>query len=351
MPLRVGLILAVLLLFAATAGAQMQIDPNVPTNIPPEDVDNFKGFLDRVMDDIVETNGPTILNAGHQLWRGLAAIVVVWTGLKIAMSGTFSIWTLVELVIGLWIPWVMLTFYATPIPGVGFTFPGLIAGGGNWLMDFFLSDVVTAMRTEMTAMMQQHTTSVTDAWGGVGWTDVMVSGMGAFATLIVGSTMLFLVMLCLLVLYAVTYAQVIWAQVAILILTFLGPLMIPWLVFEPMAFLFWGWFRSMITFALYGAVAGAIMRVFLGVALGYVTSFSNNAVNLDSPGEMTGWFLIVFPMMIAGVLSSMKVGELAGMLVSGSGGGGGGLTGVVMLAASGGKAALAAGAVKGGMGK
>ena len=40
-----------------------------------------------------------------------------------------------------------------------------------------------------------------------------------------------------------------------LILTFVGPMMIPWLVFEPMAFLFWGWFRSMITFALYGAIA------------------------------------------------------------------------------------------------
>ena len=341
MVMRVSLIVTVLLLGAATAGAQIQIDPNVPTTIPPEDVDNFKGFLDRVMDEIVEANGPTILNAGQQLWRGLAAIVVVWTGLKIAMSGSFSIWTLVELVIGLWIPWVMLTFYATPIPGVGFTFPGMIAGGGNWLMDFFLSDIVTAMRTEMAIMMDQHTTSVADAWGGVGWTDVIVSGMGALATLIVGSTMLFFVMLSLLVLYAVTYAQVIWAQVAILILTFLGPVMIPWLVFEPMAFLFWGWFRSMITFALYGAVAGAIMRVFLGVGLGYVTSFSNNAVNLDSPEEMVGWFLIVFPLMVAGVLSALKVGELAGMLVSGGGGGGGGLTGVVMLAASGGKAALA----------
>ena len=341
MVMRVSLIVTVLLLGAATAGAQIQIDPNVPTTIPPEDADNFKGFLDTVMDEIVEANGPTILNAGQQLWRGLATIVVVWTGLKIAMSGTFSIWTIVELVIGLWIPWVMLTFYATPIPGVGFTFPGMIAGGGNWLMDFFLSDIVTAMRTEMAIMMDQHTTSVADAWGGVGWTDVIVSGMGALATLIVGSTMLFFVMLSLLVLYAVTYAQVIWAQVAILILTFLGPVMIPWLVFEPMAFLFWGWFRSMITFALYGAVAGAIMRVFLGVGLGYVTSFSNNAVNLDSPEEMVGWFLIVFPLMVAGVLSSLKVGELAGMLVSGSGGGGGGLTGVVMLAASGGKAALA----------
>ena len=132
-----GFALAALLLCAAPALAQQQIDPSVPVNIPPEDLHDFKGFLDQVMDDIMAANGPTILNAGNALWRGLAAIVVVWTGVKIAMSGTFSMWTIIELVIGLWIPWVMLMFYATPIPGVGFTFPGMIAGGGNWLHSFF----------------------------------------------------------------------------------------------------------------------------------------------------------------------------------------------------------------------
>ena len=105
-----GLALAALLLCAAPALAQQQIDPTVPTNIPPEDLHDFKGFLDQVMDDIMSANGPTILAAGNTLWRGLAAIVVVWTGIKIAMSGTFSMWALIELVIGLWIPWVMLLF-------------------------------------------------------------------------------------------------------------------------------------------------------------------------------------------------------------------------------------------------
>ena len=135
---------------------------------------------------------------------------------------------------------------------------------------------------------------------------------------------------------------------AILILTFVGPMLIPWLVFEPMAFLFWGWFRSMITFALYGAIAGAVMRVFLGVGLGYVTSFSNNTA-LESPEQMVGWLLIVFPLMMAGVLAAMNVGELAGMLVSGTGGGTAGMTGALLMAVSGGKAGRA-GAAKGGGG-
>ena len=345
MPIRISLLVVALIVCAGPAAAQMQIDPSVPTDIPVEDRDDFKGFLDTVMDDIIATNGPTIQTAGETLWRGLAAVVVVWTGIKIAMSGTFSVWTIVELVIGLWIPWIMLVFYDSPITtlgggDIGFTFPGMIAGGGNWLMDFFIADMVTAMQTELSNMVNQHMTNMTDAWNGIGWTDVLVSGMGAFATLAIGSVMSLIVMLCLIILYCVTYAQVIWAQVAILILTFLGPMFIPWLVFEPMAFLFWGWFRSMITFALYGAVAGAVMRVFLSITLGYVTSFSENAT-LTNPGQMIGWLLIVLPLMVAGVMASLKVGELAGMMVSGGGGGGAGMTGALMTAATGGKAALA----------
>ena len=265
--------LAALLVCAAPALAQQQIDPSVPTNIPPEDLHDFKGFLDQVMDDIMTTNGPTILNAGNTLWRGLAAIVVVWTGVKIAMSGTFSMWTIIELVIGLWIPWVMLLFYATPIPGVGFTFPGMIAGGGNWLHSFFLSDIVSAVQIELSNLVHTQTTALSDAWAGTSWFELTTALGDVLSTLVIGTSMMLCIFLCLVVIYAVTYAQVIWAQLAILILTFVGPLMIPWLVFEPMAFLFWGWFRSMITFALYGAIAGAIMRVFMSVSLGFLTTF------------------------------------------------------------------------------
>ena len=88
--------LAALILCAAPALAQppprQQIDPLVPTNIPEGEQYNFKGYLDQVMEEIQRSNGPTILAAGNTLWRGLAAIVVVWTGVKIAMSGTFSMW-------------------------------------------------------------------------------------------------------------------------------------------------------------------------------------------------------------------------------------------------------------------
>ena len=340
--------LAALILCAAPALAQppprQQIDPLVPTNIPEGEQYNFKGYLDQVMEEIQRSNGPVILAAGNTLWRGLAAIVVVWTGVKIAMSGTFSMWAVIELIIGLWIPWVMLLFYATNIPGMTFTFPGMIAAGGNWLHSFFLSDIVPAVQIELGNLVTTQTTALSDAWAGTSWLELYSAFGDAMSTLLIGTVMSGFIFLCLVIIYAVTYAQVIWAQMAIMILVFVGPMMIPWLVFEPMAFLFWGWFRSMITFALYGAIAGAVMRVFMSVSLGFLTTFLDQA-NVDNPVQMVTWLLILLPLMVAGVMASLKVGELAGMLVSGAGGGGAGMTGALMMAATGGKAALAGKAV------
>ena len=98
----------------------------------------------------------------------------------------------------------------------------------------------------------------------------------------------------------------------------------------------------MITFALYGAIAGAIMRVFMSVSLGFSNDVHWSRPTCRKPranGELVAH--PVCRLMVAGVLASLKVGELAGMLVSGGGGGGAGMTGALMMAATGGKALLA----------
>ena len=210
-------------------------------------------------------------------------------------------------------------------------------------MDMFLVDILTAVRTELSNMINTHLTRITDAWDGFRILDLLAAGGSALATLVMGTIMMSFTMAMLVLLYCITYAQVLWAQLAIAILVFLGPLFIPWLLFEPLSFLFWGWFRSLIVFSLYGALAGAIMRVFMGVGLGYVTTFSQQTLSFDLV-TMGGWVLIILPMFIAGILASLKVEELASMLVTGSAVTSSGITGIGMMAASGGAAGGAAGA-------
>ena len=93
------------------------IDPNVPAQIPADQLQDFKGFLDVVLDTVVGGAAPDVLTLGHQLWGGLAAIVVAWSGLKIAYSGTLEPWSLVRVVLGIAIPRTLLHYYSVPIPG------------------------------------------------------------------------------------------------------------------------------------------------------------------------------------------------------------------------------------------
>ena len=123
---------------------QQSIDPNVPAQIPPDQLQDFKGFLDVVLDTVVGGAAPDVHTLGLQLWGGLAAVMVAWTGLKIAFSGTFHPWEIIKLVIGIAIPRTLLHYYVVPIPGVGLTFPAMLASGGIWLQNLFLSDVVSA---------------------------------------------------------------------------------------------------------------------------------------------------------------------------------------------------------------
>ena len=256
-------------------------------------------------------------------------------------------WDLVRLVIGLWVPWVMLQFYSTPLPGLAFTFPGVVAAGGTWLQNFFIADTAYAMQTELGNLVDNLWANFDAAYASGSVLDIITTGGQGLMTALSGLACMVFVVICLVVLWAVTYAQVIWAQIAIAILMLLGPLFIPFLVFDPLAFLFWGWFRALITYALYGAIAGVVMRVFAGIGLGYVTTLGNADLNWSSIGDLALWVLAVIPLFVSGLLASLKVGDLASMLVTGGGAAGSGLMSAGMIAATGGKAAVAASAGRG----
>ena len=76
----------------------MQIDPNIPANIPEQDLGNVEPFLDTVLKGVTGDVTPEILEIGMNLGFGLAVVLVVWTGLKIAFSGGFDMWVVVQLI-------------------------------------------------------------------------------------------------------------------------------------------------------------------------------------------------------------------------------------------------------------
>ena len=332
---------------------QIQLDPNIPTNLTPETMRDFKPFLQTVLDSLTASAGGEIFTLGSQMLGFLAIIVVVLSGLKIAFGGGIQPWELVRVVIGIWIPWVMMQFYTTNIPGMALTFPAMIVEGGNYINYLLVDDSLSSMNTELTKLFGTLAKAQNAAIEAGDLVTIATSGMQGMITAVAGFVMVIFMVFMLLILAAVTYAQVIWAHIALSILTILGPIFIPFLVFEPLSFLFWGWFRAMLTYSFYAIIAGAVLRVFSAVGIAYVTTLGQANLDMNSFMQVAMWTLAVVPFFIAGILASLKCGELASMLVTGGGAGGSGLMGMAttagMAAASGGTAAAAkvgAGGVK-----
>ena len=332
---------------------QIQLDPNIPTELTEEQMRDFKSFLDIALESLTASAGTEIFTLGNAMLGALALIVVVLSGLKIAFGGGLQPWEVVKVIIGIWIPWVMLQFYTTNIPGMAHDFPHMIVAGGNWLNLLLVDDSVSSVQRELTVLFGELAKNQEAAVDSGDIIDVLTSGFQAAMTAVTGFVLVIFMALMMLILSAVVYAQVVWAQIALAILIILGPIFIPFLVFDPLSFLFWGWFRAMITYSLYAVIAGAVLRVFSAVGIAFITSMGTADLNVNSFMEVGMWMLAVVPFFVAGILASLKCGELASMLVTGGGAGGSGLMGMAstagMAVASGGTAAAAkvgAGGVK-----
>ncbi len=292
-------------------------------------------------DQLMASVAPAVAAAGMQLWQGLALIVVVWTGAQMALSGHgVNMAAVVRMVIGLSIPLGMLRFYTAPLPGTGRSVPDLITGMGDWLQGMIVADAGTAMLEQLGL--------ATGAWrelfagqgrfgslASFGWnvvTDlpgVLDAAFDLFMTL----GLMAVLLVSLIVVFALGQAQVMWAQIALSIALVLGPVFIPWVLVPQLSFLFWGWFRTVLVYSLYGAIAAAVFRVVteLGmfVVQGWTGDVSGDVEWAGPTGILTAMrrSLVTIPYVVAAGLATMKVGELTQMLVSGSGNVGSGASG------------------------
>ena len=196
---------------------QIQIDPNIPSNLPDEELRDFQSFIQTALDGLTASAGGEVMALGTGMFAGLALIVIVIAGVKIAFSGNMQPWEVVRLVIGIWIPWVMMQFYTATIPGMSQTFPGMIAEGGNFLHEMLLGDIISSMQTELGDMVRAIAANMQTQAAQGNVIGILTGGVHAFITAVAGSIILALLILMLIVLFAVTYAQVIWAQIALAI--------------------------------------------------------------------------------------------------------------------------------------
>lgn len=273
------------------------------------------------LEDMASAVTPGVGAAGMTLWQSLAVLMIVWTGTQMALAGRgLNMDAVVRLIITLSIPFGMLRFYVNPLYG-GLNVPDLITGMGGWIQ-VQLSD----------PSVQQFNENVlglgTQIWEGLTFTADPDAGVmeriggfvDALLDIIIGLPMVVLLWVVNILVSAFGLAQVIWGQFGLTVALMLGPIFIPWLVFPPLSFLFWGWLRTLLTFSFYSAVATAVYRVVTQVGNITLSRIADiNVFTASGLEQLINDVAAGIAFGVAGLFASMKVGELTAMLMSGAG--------------------------------
>jgi hypothetical protein len=240
----------------------------------------------------------------------LATIMLVWFGVQESLASAqggsgFNIAKFISFFMLITFAYCFVKFYDGSVPGIGYSLKSFISGGTSSLVDYIGSDSTQEVQTTI------HT-----ALSKVG---TMSPSLTEPYTLLCTYT----VQIILSILTALIGVIIAYGAIGAAVIGLLGPVFIPWMVFDKTDFLFWGWLKAFLGFEFYKVVAAATMSVMSHLLISYLTS---GAMNVSSPSNLiyvmpgllilcivAGFVLLKIPTMTATLFSGHTGGHGMGM--------------------------------------
>src|SRR5665213_4375951 len=264
---------------------------------------NIIAQLGQAITQLLSSQSSTLEATGLDIFRGLAVILIVWFGIKAALSasqwhggGGFHFAKFADLLLMIAFGLGMLTYYSTPVPGIGYSFSDLVTKEAIQLSATIQSDNV-----------QQIVDSFTTAETQLG----NPPGMFSFS-----EDLTYLVArISLMVMQAFVFAVIAYGYVATAVCVLIGPIFIPWFIVPKMDWLFWGWLKAFIGFSFYQVVASAFVYIFSKVLTSmflFIGKISISNVFTVLPALLVTLFVCIYGL--------VKIPELTSAILSGRAG-------------------------------
>jgi type IV secretory pathway VirB6-like protein len=273
-------------------------------------------FIAQACQSLAATVAPSITAIGIRMVLALATIVMVWFGVQEALASAhgeagFSMGRFLNLFMLLTFAYVMVNYYDSSIPGLGFSLKGFIDGGTINLVNLIGSDGSNTMLNEINAASSKT---------GPGLLNTMMSPYYAIVY--------FAVQFLLALLAAIVSAIVAYGAIAATIIGLLGPIFIPFLVFDKLDWLFWGWLKAYLGFSFYKVVAAATLNVLSHVLTNYYTQLGQS---LSDPSLIVQSLPLLVLLVLVNIYILFKIPTMTHTLFTGGTGGHGvGLREVMM---------------------
>jgi type IV secretory pathway VirB6-like protein len=268
-------------------------------------------------DNLTAAASPAIDAMGLHICIALATIMLVWFGVQEALASThhgggFHVGKFVSFFMLITFAYTFVRFYDTSIPGIGQSFRGFINGGAQYLVTVIGNDSIISI---------QNTLSQAQATEGPGMTKAIMNPYYAIVY--------FVIQALIATFSAVVSAIVAYGAVASAVIGLLGPIFIPFLVFDKLEFLFWGWLKAFIGFCFYKVLAAAVLSILAHLLAQYYTEF----VNFSDPGTMVQELPLLILLVLVNIYILFKIPAMTMSIFSGSTGGhGGGMGGLIAAA-------------------
>jgi hypothetical protein len=264
-------------------------------------------------DNLTAAVAPSVDSLGLHMVVSLATIMLVWFGIQEALAASqggpgFNVAKFLNFFLLITFAYCFVKFYDGSIPGIGYSLKGFISGGTSSLVNYIGNDST-----------QEVQNTIHQALGKMG---TMSPSLTEPYTLLCTYT----VQIVLSVLTALISVIIAYGAIGATIIGLLGPVFIPWMVFDKTEFLFWGWLKAFLGFMFYKVVAAATLSVISHLLITYLTS---GAMSINSPGSLitlmpallmlvfvASFILLKIPSMTASLLSGHTGGHDGGMAIA-----------------------------------
>ena len=262
--------------------------------------------ISQACQSLAATAAPSITAMGIHIVIALATIMMVWFGVQEALAsahgeGGFSMGRFLNLFMLLTFAYAMVNYYDSSIPGLGFSIKRFIDGGTTNLVSLIGSEGSTTMLSEIHAASSKTGPSL------------LTSMMSPYYAIVYSAVQFLLAFLA-----AIVSAILAYGAIAATIIGLLGPIFIPFLVFDRLDWLFWGWLKAYLGFSFYKVVAAATMNVLAHVLTNYYIQLGQS---VSDPSTIVQSLPLLVLLVLVNVYILFKIPTMAHSLFSGSGGG------------------------------
>ncbi len=255
-------------------------------------------------DALTATVSPSVDALGLHMVIALATIMMVWFGVQEALASSqggpgFNMAKFLNFFMLITFAYCFVKFYDSAIPGIGFSLQGFVRGGTNNLVQIIGTDTTTNMLGSIKASLSQSGPGI-----------VMMTA--PYLILAYFCTQILLAILSALISVIIAYGAV-----GATIVGVLGPIFIPFMVFEKTDFLFWGWLKAYLSFSFYKVIAAATMSI-LGQLF---THYYTNLVDFTHPINLMKNFPLLIILIIVNLFMLLKIPAMTATIFSGHSGG------------------------------